>query len=442
MADALTVLGSLGKTYASAQPNTDVLKTILRIAAIFLILALLIGGPILATIMKSKENPLPESLNVKNKNTKRRQDLSSYVLEGQNSLYSNLLRSIDPSEQYLVNFSPLTASLSGYIGPVKEGTFDVPYYLQKAFKAGFRSFILPISTYTDDNKRPPNWPASGEPAIVCRTDDGKVSSLNGISVGQFCKELMTYKGENPSQANEPILIFLKEVRGYVPDSVSDEGGYVRFMTNIAKGLEPIEAYRLKTLGGYGSATGGAREMEILTQIPMKELAGKILLFTDFDTRLGLKGAYEKVEGGKLHSMVNFISKAVVSENVNVGAAVGSRTIRVSDVKGSKVNWTDQARVVWHTTALDSMVGMPDPAVVEEARRVGIQAIGLPFLLTDQVDTMDVVKEIWENWKGYAWRVKEPAARYTKPAPVVPAKPSAVLNARVAQDLQPGMTQVR
>ena len=210
-------------------------------------------------------------------------------LEGRKSLYSNLINELEPGERFLVNLCPLTASLGGYIGTDEPGLFNADFYCQTALRAGVRSFVLPISTYIDDNKTPPQWPLSGMPAIVCRNAEGKILSANGLSVKEFCNNLMTFMNENPAQANEPILIYIKEIEDYVPNKVSQEGKYVKLMSNIAKELDVIPADRRRLgVGGYGSAIRSANEAAILTQIPLTDLKGKIIIFTNFESKSGLK----------------------------------------------------------------------------------------------------------------------------------------------------------
>ena len=82
--------------------------------------------------------------------------------------------------------------------------------------------------------------------------------------------------------------------------------------------------------------------------------------------------------------------------------------------------------------------IPDVGAVDGAVKKGIQVIPVPFYTTARNEN---VKPIWDLWKGYAWRLKEPEARYLKPDPVVPAKPSAKMNARVDSNLQPGQMGV-
>ena len=419
-------------TFTNPEPDAIAAKILFTI--LFLVIVTVITVVIVNSVRKnSGANPRVTDENIALAIGKRREQLDKLpALDGQKSFFAGLLPSIPSQERYLVNLCPLTASIGGYTGPLENGVFDSEYYLRKALRAGIRSFILPISTYYDDTKQPPRWPYSGAPAIVYRDENGKILSLNGLSIKKFCENLLVYKSENNMQIEEPILLTLHEVDGYVPDKIKQEKEYVQLMSKMAKELEPLNPVRLTTLGQYGSAVGGQRESEILTQIPITDLRNKVLLFTSFDARLALKDAYNTIQP-RLYDYVNFISKPVTADTAN---AVGSRVIRLEDVKGSKINWADQSRTVWHSTGLDIPSRLPEVDVVTEALKTGIQSVTVPFYAVDT----DKVKPIWDLWGGYAWRVKPPMIRYSKPAPVVPQNPSTALNARVDPTLQPGQTK--
>ena len=316
-------------------------------------------------------------------------------LVGQKSLYSELIRGLEEGERYLVNLCPLTASLGGYIGSAEPGAFYSEIYIQHALRAGIRSFVLPISTYLDDNKYPPNW---------------------------------------------PIILYIHETEEYVPDKIGQEEKYVKFMSKIARELDviPVER-RLTTLGGYGSGVGSANESVILTQIPLSNLKGKFIIMTNFDTKPALKTAYKNITPS-LDNYVNFTVYPVVAANagLNVNTANSSRSLRLADVKTTKINWSDQARTVWHMTTLDNPLATPPADTTDLAVKSGIQMIPVPFFMTNKVEE---VKPIWDAWKGYAWRLKVPAARYLKPAPVVPQPAKAQMNARVDSSLQPGQVAI-
>ena len=433
-----TIFRSVGVLFLSSEPNADMTQTIfIGILAILILVAL--GYLIHWAIQTSRKNPAMSPENVALFQGQRQEAIKADTqLIGDKSLYSNLINTLEKGEQYLVNLCPLTARLGGYIGAGETGVFYSEFFLQSALRAGIRSFILPICVYTDDNKAPPNWPYSGHPAVVARDRNGKIISLNGLSVKQFCIDLMRYNSQNPSQSSEPIMLFLLEDAGYVPDKVKEEKKYAKILSKLANDLDVIPATsRLTTVGGYGSAVGSQNEANILTQVPLSELQGKILIFTDFDTTIGLKTAYSGL-GATLSTYTNFTLKPVIAQNAGLSVGSGARSIKLGDISGSSVNWTDQARTVIHAATSDYSLAVPDVGAVDAAIKKGIQIVPVPFYTTA---TIAEVKPLWDLWKGYAWRVKEPEARYLKPDPVVPAKPSAKMNARVDSTLQPGQMAV-
>jgi hypothetical protein len=437
--ETVQVLGKAARdSFFSAKPNAAAAQTMFYVI-IFILAMVGLGYGIFYAIEQSRKNPIMSPDNVALVQGQRQAVIKGDTeLVGDKSLYKDLVNNLAIGERYLVNLCPLTASLGGYVGAGETGVFYSEFYLQNALRAGIRSFVLPISVYADDNKRPPNWPYSGNPAVVARDEKGKIISLNGLSVKQFCTDLMRYNSQNPTQSSEPILLFILADTEYLPDKVSSEKNYAMILSKLASDLDVIPSNsRLTTIGGYGSAVGSQNEANILTQVPLSDLQGKILIFTDFDTSIGLKPTYSGL-GATLNTYTNFTLKPVIAENAGLSAGSGARSIVLADISGSKVNWTDQARTVIHAATNDFNLSIPNVGAVDGALKKGIQVIPVPFYTSEAIADM---KPIWDLWKGYAWRLKEPDARYLKPDPVVPAKPSTKMNARIDSNLQPGQMGV-
>lgn len=407
---------------------------VMLVVLILIILSVALWAIITQVVKQSRVDPIVADSNVKLQTSLRIADLDTINYTNQRSLFSDLINQLAENERFLVNLCPLTASLGGYIGPVQEGVFNAPYYLRKALRAGIRSFVLPISMYYDDNKQPPNWPKARSPAIVARDTNGKVISINGLSIERFCTLLTQYRSENAAQIEDPIMIYLHAVDGYTPDPITNEKEYVNFTSAIAKELKPLDSFCLKTLGPYGSAIGGKRANEILTQTPLTDLRNKILVFTNFDIDISTKDAYSDITP-RLFDYANFYYKPVGAADIATAGSLGARSVRLDDVKGSKVDWKSQARINWHVTLQDPLTELPEQDAVNTVTKTGIQAIPIPFLFGESV------KSILDQWGGYAFRLKEPGARYAQPPPVVPQTPSTRLNARVAPNLNPGQLLV-
>ena len=421
--------------YMFTNPEPSYLAAqVMLVVLILIILSVALWAIITQVVKQSRVDPIVADSNVKLQTSLRIADLDTINYTNQRSLFSDLINQLAENERFLVNLCPLTASLGGYIGPVQEGVFNAPYYLRKALRAGIRSFVLPISMYYDDNKQPPNWPKARSPAIVARDTNGKVISINGLSIERFCTLLTQYRSENAAQIEDPIMIYLHAVDGYTPDPITNEKEYVNFTSAIAKELKPLDSFCLKTLGPYGSAIGGKRANEILTQTPLTDLRNKILVFTNFDIDISTKDAYSDITP-RLFDYANFYYKPVGAADIATAGSLGARSVRLDDVKGSKVDWKSQARINWHVTLQDPLTELPEQDAVNTVTKTGIQAIPIPFLFGESV------KSILDQWGGYAFRLKEPGARYAQPPPVVPQTPSTRLNARVAPNLNPGQLLV-
>lgn len=418
---------TLSKTFLSTGNSQDLqnslsqMKNILGILVIIGIVTLIIYF----SYRRAKKEPLPASANVSlviGNRVNRMKDEKELL--GTKSFYQGLLPSIPANQRYLINFSPLTASLGGYIG---DNVFYSSEYIQRALRAGVRSFILPISTYMDDNKRPPNWPLSGKPAIVCRNKEGKITSINALTIEKFSTELISFKANNPAQAEEPYILYIQQDKQFIPDPVKEEKEYVQLMANIGKELEKLKSFRLLNLGAYGSATsGGVNADKILLETPMDKLRNKILIVTNFDTRLQLKDSYKNITP-RLHEYVNMIYKPNIVESINLSEAL---------VSGS--NYGDKTRVAWYVSNKGYFEDIPTREEVLNGLNAGVQGIPLPFFSVENAK----LEEIHKLWNGYSMRPKLERIRFTKQPPIVPKAPNETLNARVEGSRNPGEIIVR
>ena len=326
---------------------------------------------------------------------------------------------LPPNQSFLVNICPLTAYLGGYLGPPEE-MMDEVYYLQNAFKAGIRSFVLPITTYINVANVPENgWPYSGEPVLLARDPSNVVISKNGIPLEGFLKALVQFKSLS-GYIDDPIFLFLEDG---VLDVDKKKINYVTFMNKIASSLKIIDPYRLTTVGSYGSVTGGNQQNKLLTEIPLSHMKGKVIIFTNFDTA--------QDDSKTLASYANFIySKA------SKDPAHPVQTMALENLPGSVVDYVSATRINWHIAKSSTPLVPPTLETVNIALAAGIQCIPIPFMSTP----MASVKEIWSLWNGASYILKPEDARYTQPGPVVPAQVSQRLNASI-QGQEPGQVVV-
>jgi len=317
---------------------------------------------------------------------------------------------LPPNQSFLVNICPLTGYLGGYLGP-PEHLMDANYYLTMAFQAGVRSFVLPVSTYINRSKEPPNWPYSGEPALVCRDSSDIIISENGLTITSFINALIKNKSIS-GFGSDPIFLFIEDA---ISDIDRKKINYVSFMKKIASALSPLDPYRLTTAGSYGSVVGGLQQKKLLTEIPLSTFTNKILIFTNFDT---------SQDGDlSLGSYANFI--------YSKDDTLPVRTIGLENLVGSTVNYITNSRINWYI-AKSKGLSAPSVSTVQLGLENGMQCIPIPLLSTP----MENIKDIWSLWKGASYRLKPEKARYTQPDPVVPSRPSEKLNASI-QGQPPG-----
>jgi hypothetical protein len=315
------------------------------------------------------------------------------------------------NQSFLINICPLTGYLGGYLGP-PEQLMSANIYLQAAFKAGIRSFVLPITTYLNESKTPPVWPYSAEPVIACRDTSGILISVNGLTIDEFVAALIQYKSIS-GYASEPIFLTLIDD---VQDIDRKKINYVSFMKKIATALAPLDPYRLTSIGSYGAVVGGLKQRELLTQVPLSTFDNKIIITTNFDVAQDPKLS--------LASYANFL--------YSDDATLPVRTVALEDLAGSTVNYVTNSRINLYMALSKTPLVAPPAATVQLALTNGLQCIPIPFFSAP----MDTLADIWSIWSGVSYILKPEAARYTQPEPVVPAQVSTKLNASI-QGRQPG-----
>ena len=318
---------------------------------------------------------------------------------------------LPPNQSFLVNICPLTGYLGGYLGP-PEHLMSSTIYLNAAFKAGIRSFVLPITTYLNESKTPPVWPYSGEPVIACRDGSGILISVNGLTIDEFVAALIQNKSIS-GYGSEPIFLTLIDDVQQVDRKKID---YVSFMKKIAKALAPLDPYRLTSVGSYGAVVGGLKQRELLTQIPLSTFSNKIIITTNFDV--------SQDKQLSLASYANFL--------YSDDATLPVRTVALEDLAGTTVNYVTNSRINMYMATSKTPLVAPSAATVQLALTSGLQCIPIPFFSTP----MASVSDIWSIWNGVSYILKPETARYTQPDPVVPAQVSTKLNASI-QGRQPG-----
>jgi hypothetical protein len=412
------------------QGQSELFYTIVKYTIIFLVIGL-IGYGIYTVYKDTYLTPKKDVIGAKIEEAEKIIEKAKRG-EGQRSLYKTTMAQLDETERYLVNLIPLTASLGGYIG---NNVFSSDLYIRTALRAGIRSFILPISTYTDDNKKPPYWPYSGEPVIAKYNPEGNITSMNGLSIKKFVESLLLLRNTNDVQADEPILLYIEEQKGRVPDKVKEEKEYVKFMSKIATELKALEKSMMNTLGSLGTAKGGGvHGSKILLETPLTQLKNKILIFTNFDVFLATKKEYSNIKP-RLFDYTNFLYGVTDNE---------VKQTSVEAVKGGKEKWSTRGRTNWVLTTKTDPYSL-NKEDVRLTIKEGVQGIPIPFIeINSKIpgnnkENFDSLLSVWE---GYAFKPKAKNLRYSKPKPVVPQKPSTKMNASVKKGVEPGQIIIK
>ena len=249
----------------------------------------------------------------------------------------------------LVNWRPLTVRLCGYLGGangIRNGVFDMNYGITKALKLGARGFFFDID-YLEA--------APCAPVLLYRDEKGYKRSLMSGSV----KDGMTAIANNAFLNNQdPVLIFVYLRR--VPKGPKQQN---TFFTNLAKALQPLDSYFLKTTDA-GNAYG---------------LQSETTLFTT--------------------PITSFSKKCIVMINYNTTTLTGTGQ--------SNLNYWNNARIYQHTTGTGSSIGKITPAATTPSAYVQVADAKEILLMT--ADQQAAFAE--KNRSIFTIAIREPEYEY-------------------------------
>jgi hypothetical protein len=338
------------------------------------------------------------------------------------SLYTNLINELAPRERYLINLCPLTLRLPGYVGPWEAGVFDETNGIVAAMAAGVRGFFIPISTYYDDNKKPPLFPYSGDPATVARADTGRFLSKNGGFIRKIMEAIVRQKDAYGQYAEEPICIYLHADHTYLPSPTQNEKAYVKICEKLADELEPIRGFLPGQLGNMGYTQGGAGTTILLTQATLPMLKGKIIVFSNFDIRVERNPVHATKK--KLGDFVNILYERPGENTTSIGGSTPTGKLYSFDsLQGASdvVKRESRVQYTFAVPANEQILGAKD---IQKAIGMGVQCIPLDFVAHYKEE-----RDAWMSWRGAGWIVKEKSLRFMVPEDIKPQAPSTRLNAQ-------------
>lgn len=179
----------------------------------------------------------------------------------------------------LLNFAPLSVRNAGYLGPEKDGMYDV-IAIRQALELGFRCFLFHVDFYEGDPKNPSLFVPPGEPCLLHRDNQGVIRSANCGRINEMIKALAdsAFSRSLPT-GNDPLIVILDFKN--TPDPVKSPKGYADFLSKVSEQLVPIQSSLLTTLGD--TKFFGLQNQNLLFTQNFQSLRGKTLLFTNANT---------------------------------------------------------------------------------------------------------------------------------------------------------------
>jgi hypothetical protein len=339
-------------------------------------------------------------------------------------------------EKALVNFVPLTVTQPGFLGPSIDGVFDEKNGVSKLVRTGIRSFVLMIDYHEDYSMKPPLYADVKMPCLLSRDRSGTVRSLNSGSIQKTCETLADAAfGLAAPSPNDPLLLTLYFVR--TPDPVSDQKGFLRFCSQVAKELAPLTQYHLGQTP-LGSYTRQARQDNLLYE-PLSNIEKKVLIFSNLDTSLfrTVKPSYQPREDLDYWIHLRIFKDSVnslgvtkpVTQNQFARGVVDTTQYFSTIPPENMAAAIDKTRIRWATAMSD--VGLnPD---LTKLFPVGVQSIPISIVSLDSTE-----KDLLNVWKESCWKVKPKNLRFVLPKNFTPAQPSKQLNAQGGNITSPSL----
>jgi len=188
-------------------------------------------------------------------------------------------QTITAEEVTLVNLQPLAIKDAGFTGPYPSGKYDPETATANALKAGFRFLTLQID-YMDTSKN--GYAPKNIPTLLVRGPDGALVSGNSGDIELVAKTIANF-AFRPEASNyeRPIILYLHINRA--PNKVKNPGDYIRFLSKIAKALNPLAPSHLG-LTPLGNFTRQKLEGVLLTT-PIHSFEGNTIILSNADTSI-------------------------------------------------------------------------------------------------------------------------------------------------------------
>jgi len=406
---------------------------------VFLAIILLILIFAIIFIRKKSEvfSTVPNVLRIRNTQNEKLDTFLSDFYKPKKSFMESAVE-LASNEKGLVNFVPLTVIQPGFLGPSIDGVFDEKNGVSKLIRTGIRSFVLVIDYHEDYSMKPPLYADVKMPCLLSRDRSGTIRSLNSGSIEKTCQTLADAAfGLAAPSPNDPLLLTLYFVR--TPDPVTDQKGFLRYCSQVAKELAPLSQYHLgqTPLGSYRRQ---ARQDSILYE-PLSNIEKKVLIFSNLDTSLfrTVKPSYQPKEDLDYWIHLRIFKDSVNSLGVTkpvtqnqFARGIVDTTQYFSTIPPENMPAAiDKTRIRW-SIAMSDVGTNPDKEAIH-LFPVGVQSIPISIVSLDSTE-----KRLLDLWKESCWKVKRKPLRFVIPSDFVAKEPSKQLNAQGGNITSPSL----
>jgi hypothetical protein len=359
---------------------------------------------------------------------------------GRRDIVDMLASSVAPPgpEQCFVNFYSLGCRFTGYLGPFDRGYYDVELAVTSALKMGCRTFLLEIDYLDDCVDR--GDAASYFPRLVVRDINDRFRGLRDSSL-PMCKTAATSDIRRAATAlrnvafssmvanpNDPLVIVLFLQR-LPPVQRGNNKRLLTYLSNIAKGLQPLLDRAVDNLGTGGTFTRQQQESLLLTN-NITDYQGRVLFFCNTDTT-GFRDASPAYPPNEDLDYIVNLQLSYKQQQLGCTSRTGGSFGILDTVDGYMQLPLNQVDPMCEDTKLRWTVCLSsDPAVPVDAKTyagvatdIGVHCI--PIQIWDKGADFMFQPDTFKTW-SFIPKPKE--LRFRRPPTVVPAEQSPAANA--------------
>lgn len=357
------------------------------------------------------------------------------------------------------NFQVLSCRFSGYLGPFKNGFFDIQNATTAALQMGCRCFVLEID-YSDDCK-------TFFPQLMIRDVNGNSQAVKA-SLHQSCDSLPVdtttatiptkstiYDVSTVLAANsfswampnstDPIVIVLYFLR-VPPITNGDKTNLLNYFKGVATGLTPLIPFSIDNIGPGGTYARQAQEL-VLLQNNILDYKNHVIFFSNADTSAFRSVSSTIPTNEDLDYIVNIRMcysqtglGATSSEAANPNLTRGARLETVESYRSIPQGNIASTAAATTLTWTMNMSADPSVAVTQSNadslfKNIGVQSIPIQiwspdysYMFTDS------------TFKKYSYIAKPTGLLYTRPAPTQAIPQSPAANARGGSLTSPSLSQ--